>query len=98
MDDDDNEEAREDRDGRNKSRAGVANIGEKISDAAPRWLGCENKYRRCNNESMESGWTLKDRKTETDVIRKDMKEKQVKIHEAQDRRTWRLKTRCADPK
>ena len=28
----------------------------------------------------------------SDVIRKDMKEKQVKIEEAQDRRTWRLKT------
>ena len=34
----------------------------------------------------------------SDVIRKDMKEKRVKIEEAQDRRTWRLKTRCADPK
>ena len=33
----------------------------------------------------------------TDVIKKDMKEKQVKIEE-QDQRTWRLKTRCADPK
>ena len=32
------------------------------------------------------------------VIRKDMKEKEVKIEEAQDRRTWRLKTRCADSK
>ena len=28
----------------------------------------------------------------SDVIRKDMKEKQVKIEETQDRRTWRLKT------
>ena len=27
-----------------------------------------------------------------------MKEKQVKTGEAQGRRTWRLKTRCADPK
>ena len=27
------------------------------------------------------------------VIRKDMKEKQVKIEETQDRRTWILKTR-----
>ena len=39
-----------------------------------------------------SGWTPKDRKTETQVdsddIRKDMKEKQVKIEEAHDRRTW----------
>ena len=33
----------------------------------------------------------------SDVTRKDMKEKGVKIEEAQDRRTWRLKTRCADP-
>ena len=42
-----------------------------------------------------SGWTPKDRKTETEVERcykKDTKEKQVKIEEAQDRRRWRLKT------
>ena len=34
----------------------------------------------------------------SDVITKDMNEIQVNIEEAQDRRTWRLKTRCADPK
>ena len=34
----------------------------------------------------------------SDDIRLYMKEKQVKIEEAQDRRSWRLKTRCADPK
>ena len=34
----------------------------------------------------------------SDVIRKYMKEKQVKIEEAQYRGMWRLKTRCADPK
>ena len=34
----------------------------------------------------------------SDVIRKDMKEIGVKIEEAQDRRTWRLKTLCTDPK
>ena len=34
----------------------------------------------------------------SDDIRKDMKEKQVKIEEAQDRRKWRLKTQCTDPK
>ena len=33
-----------------------------------------------------------------DFVRKDMKEKGVKIEEAQDWRTWRLKTRCANPK
>ena len=33
----------------------------------------------------------------SDVIRKHMKVKQVKIEEAQERKTWRLKTRCADP-
>ena len=32
----------------------------------------------------------------SDVLRKDMNEKGVKIEE--DRRTWRLKTRCADSK
>ena len=30
--------------------------------------------------------------------KQDMKEKQVKIEETQDRRTLILKTRCADPK
>ena len=34
----------------------------------------------------------------SDVIRKDMMENGVKIEEAQDRRMWRLKTRCSDPK
>ena len=34
----------------------------------------------------------------SDVIRKDMQEKQVKIEAAQVRTTWILKTRCADPK
>ena len=34
----------------------------------------------------------------SDVIRKDTMEKQVKIEEAQDRRKWRLKTQCTDPK
>ena len=33
-----------------------------------------------------------------DVIRNGMKEKQVKIEESQYRRTWRFKTRFADPK
>ena len=34
----------------------------------------------------------------SDVIRKDTKDKQVKIEEAQDWRTWRLKIQCTDPK
>ena len=34
----------------------------------------------------------------SDVIRKDIKEKQLNIEEAQYRITWRVKTRCADPK
>ena len=44
-----------------------------------------------------SGWTPKDRKRWSDVIRKDTKETRVKIEEPQDRRTWRLETRYADP-
>ena len=34
----------------------------------------------------------------SDAIRKDMKEKQVKIEEVQNRRTWTLKTLYANPK
>ena len=48
-----------------------------------------------------SGWTPKDGKTENGVdryiLRKDIKEKGVKIEEAQYQSTWRLKTPCADP-
>ena len=33
----------------------------------------------------------------SDVIRKDMNEKQVKIEEVQDRRTWRLKLNAPTP-
>ena len=45
-------------------------------------------------------WTPKDGKTKTeqDVIRKYMKEKAVQRAEERDRRTWRRKTRCADPR
>ena len=52
----------------------------------------------CCNENKEDGsvWTLK--LGWSDGTRKDLNEKGVKIEEAQDRRTWRLKTRCAKPK
>ena len=57
---------------------------------------CGEKDReRCSTDNMEVGGhrqigrpTLRWR----DVIRKDMKKKQVKIEEAQDWTTWRLKT------
>ena len=63
-------------------------------------------WRRCNTRVMRT-WKMEvggHRKIGrptfrwSDVIRKDMKEKRVKIEEALDRRTLRLKTRCADPK
>ena len=53
------------------------------------------------NENMELAGYRKIRRpklTWSDVIRKYMNEKQVKIEEAQYRGMWRLKTRCADPK
>ena len=62
---------------------------------------CDEKdWRRCSNEKMEVGghqkiWRPKLRWS--DVIKKDMKEKE-KIEETQDRRMWRLKTRCTDSK
>ena len=34
----------------------------------------------------------------SDVIRKYIKEKGVKIEEGQDRRTWRLEMRCSETK
>ena len=59
----------------------------------------EKDWRRCrpNNENMEVDGHRKIGRPKprwSDVIRRDMKEKGVKIEEAQDRRTW--KTRYAD--
>ena len=54
----------------------MANVSEKIREARPRWR------ERQKNVEDGSGWKLKDRNTET-VLRKDMKEKQVKIEEAE---------------
>ena len=59
---------------------------------------CEEKH--CSkkmycNEKMEVGGQRKIGRQKlrwTDAIRKDMKEKQVKIEEVQNRRTWTLKT------
>ena len=62
---------------------------------------CREKYRRrCSHDNMEVGGHRKIGQTLrwSDAIRKCMKEKQVKLEEAHDRITWRLKTRCADPK
>ena len=56
----------------------------------------EKDWRRCSNENMEVGGHWKIGRPILrwgDVIRKYMKEKQVKIEVAQDQRTWRLKTR-----
>ena len=79
----------------------MVNISEKIREA--RWLGhVERKtaedvaMRTCK---MEVGGHRKIGRPKLrwcDAIRKDMKEKRLKIEEAQDRRTCRLKTRCAD--
>ena len=55
----------------------------------------ERLKKRCN-ENMEVGGHRKigtPKLRWSDVIRKDMKEKGVKIEEAQVRRAWRLKTK-----
>ena len=82
-----------------RARAGVANISENIREVRLRWLGHVER-------NTEEDVVMRTRKIEvsrhrkigrptprwSDVVRKYMKEKQVKIEEAQDRRMWRLKT------
>ena len=78
---------------------GVANIGEKMREARLRWL-CHVE-RKTEEDVVTRTWKMevgvhrkigRPKLRWSDVIRKDTKEKQVKIEEAQDRRTWRLKT------
>ena len=77
----------------------VENISEKIREARLRYLG--HVKRKIEEDVVMRTWKMEvggHRKIERskmrwmDVIRKDMKEKQVKIYEAQYGRTWRLKT------
>ena len=93
------------RKGEISARAGVANIRGKIREAKLRWLG--HVERQTEEDVVMRTWTMevgghrkigRPKLRWSDVIRKDRKEKQVKIEEAQDRRTWRLETWCADPK
>ena len=88
-----------------RAREGVANISEKIGEGRQRLLG--HVDRKTDEDVVMRRWKMEvseHRKIERpkmgwiDVKRKDMMEKQVKIEEAQDRRTWRLKTQCADTK
>ena len=80
--------------------AGVANISEKIREVRQRWLGhvarkTEDVVMRIENKEDGSRGHRKIGRPKlrwSDVRRKDMKEKQVKIEEAQDRRTLRIKT------
>ena len=83
-----------------RARAGVGNITETIREVRLRWLGhVERKtdddvviIRTCKMEVSGHRKIGRPKLRWSDVIRKDMKEKQVKIEEAQDMRTWRLKT------
>ena len=80
----------------------MANISEKIREARLRWLGhVQRNTVAMSTWKMEVGGHRKlgrPKLTWRDVIRKDTKEAGVKVEEAQDRRTWRLKTGCADHK
>ena len=81
------------------ARACVANIGEKIRGVRLRWLG--HVARKTEEDvvmrirKMKVGGHRKIGRPKmrwSDVVRKGINEKQVKIEEAQDRRMWRLKT------
>ena len=80
----------------------MANISEKIREARARWLShVERNTVAMSTWKMEIGGHRQLGRPKvrwSDVIRKDIKERVVKVEEAQDRRTWRLKSRCADPK
>ena len=67
----------------------MANISEKIKEVRLRWLGHVDRktVRRCSNENMEDGGLRKIGRPKlgwSDVIRKYMNEKQVKIEDAQE--------------
>ena len=76
------------------ARAGVANISQKIRETRLRWLG--HVKRKTEEDVVMRTWKMEvggHRKIGraklrwSDVIRKDMNEKQVKIEEAQEQRT-----------
>ena len=72
-------------------RASVANTSEKIREARLRWLRRveRNAEEDCRNENMEVGGHRRIGRPKlrwSDVIRKETKENQVKIEEAQERR------------
>ena len=88
-----------------RSWAGVANMSKKIREARLRWSG--HLERKTEDEVVMRTWKIevsgfrmvgRKKLRWSDVIKRYMKEKGVKREEAQDRRTWRLKTRCIDPK
>ena len=84
-----------------RTRTGVTNISEKIRLI---WLG--HVERKTEEYVVMRTWKMevcgprnigRPKLRWSDVIRKDMNEKQVKREEARGRRPWRLKTRCDDP-
>ena len=84
-----------------RAGAGVANISEKIREVRLRWLGhVERKtkegilhvMRTCKMEVSGHRKIGRLHLRWSDVIRKYTKEKEVQKEEAQDRRTWRMKT------
>ena len=87
-----------------RARSGVANRSKKIRRARLSWLG--QVARKTEEDVVMRTWKWMEvcghrnigrlKLRESEVIRKDMRDK--KIEKAQDRKTWRLKTRCADPR
>ena len=60
--------------------------------------GWGNVERKTEEDVVVITWTIGLPKLWSSAIRNYTQEKEVQIEEAQDRRTWRMKTRCADPK
>ena len=88
-----------------RAKAVVANISEIIREVRPRRLG--HVERKAEEDVVIRTWKIevdgcrkigRPKLRWSDVIRKYMKENQVKIEEAQDWRTRIFKTRCTDHK
>ena len=83
---------------------GVAPINEKITESRLRWYGHimrrpeDNMMRRAMNIETNARRPGRPLTTWCSTIQKELRDADLRVEEAQDRSTWRRRTRRADPK